>query len=113
MGSNVMDQAPKGGNLALVRLARGIGLLTLGGYVVLVLFIFGVIDADAAAPIMTLAAGFKLVHESIMSFVRYRLGTAFLHITSYDVVVSSLAGALLLSAVALQLWGDSSPPTPP
>ena len=101
----VMDQAPCGVNRVIIWVARSIGMLTLGGYAVLVLYIFQVIGPSPAAAFMTLAAGAKLLHDALIAFVQYRLKTAFLHVTLYDVSVSFFAGALLLAAVAIQLWG--------
>lgn len=100
-----MDQAPRGVNRRLVQLARAIGFLTLGGYVVLVLFAFHTVDAGFAAPSMTLFAGAKIVRDSLISFVRFRTGAAFSPVGLDDVLTSSLAGVLLIAAVMLQIWG--------
>ena len=70
-----MDQAPRGVYRLLTLAARSIGLVTIGGYVVFVLFIFEILGPSPSAALMTLAAGAKLVHDGILAFVRYRLGT--------------------------------------
>ena len=100
-----MDQIPKGFTLLLVQIARGLGLLTLGGYVTLILFAFQLVDKEAAAPLMALFAGAKLLHDFLINVRRWVDHTAFLHVGPFDVSLSFLAAALLLGSVTLQVWG--------
>ena len=61
VGSPVFFNSPLTRLAALVgRNAKGVGMLVLGGYVVIVLFAFGAIGPDVAAPAMALFAGAKL-----------------------------------------------------
>ena len=100
-----MDQAPRGFNLLLVRVARGVALLTLLGWGPLAAFLFGVISADLAAPLMAGCAGMKLIHDAMIAFVRYRLGQALYHVSFFDVAISPITVVLLFGSILVQVFG--------
>ena len=100
-----MDRTPKGFTLLLVWVARIVGLLTLGGYVTLVLFAFQVLDAKVAAPVITLFAGAKLFHDGLIGLRKYIDRTASARVGAFEITLSFLAAVLLVCSVTIQVWG--------
>lgn len=100
-----MDDVPRGFNHFLVRVAQGVALLTLLGYVVLVAYLLDFVTPNFAAPLMALFAGMKLIHDGIIALVRYRLHAALSRVSFLDVAISPFATGLIFGSVAVQVWG--------
>lgn len=102
VGSPSIDTSPKG---HLVTVAKMFGVATLGGWISLVLFGFGLIESNTTALLATLFAGSKLVHDATYQIAFYFGKHSSGRTTFFHVLTGWLAAPLLIAAVVLQLWG--------